>query len=157
MHHTGLVADARVKKHATPRGHPEQPARFSAVMSRLEWSGLIHDLVRLPSRFATNDELALAHRRQYIDLVDVEVAAHRAHLSTGDTESAQRVRLRRVWPQVACFRRLMRYSVVRCKMRFAWCGRRAITQVLHRHGILLINTLQSRRAMPVKSMLRNAC
>ena len=97
MLHTGLVADSRVKKHDTGPHHPEQPARYTAVMNRLEWTGLTHDLVRLPSRMATNDELALAHTRQYISLVDAEVAEHRSHLSTGDTdicpESAEVARL----------------------------------------------------------------
>jgi len=97
MHHTGLVADARVKKHDPGPGHPEQAARFSAIMNRLEWSGVGHDLVRLPSRIATDDELALAHAREYISLVETEVAAKRRLLSTGDTnicpESAVSARL----------------------------------------------------------------
>jgi len=97
MLHTGLAADARVKKHDTPTGHPEQAARFSAVLNRLEWTGLTHDLVRLPSRSATDDELALAHTRAYISLVESEVAARGRHLSTGDTdicpESAATARL----------------------------------------------------------------
>ncbi len=94
---TGLVADARVKKHYTGPEHPEQAARFSAVMNRLEWSGLTHDLTRLPSRLATDDELALVHTRPYLALVDKEVAEKRHHLSTGDTgicpESAEVARL----------------------------------------------------------------
>jgi len=86
MHRTGLVADPRVKKHETGYDHPEQTARFSAVLNRLEWTGLVPDMVRLPSRMATDDELALAHTRDYIALVETEVAAHRSHLSTGDTD-----------------------------------------------------------------------
>jgi acetoin utilization deacetylase AcuC-like enzyme len=86
MHRTGLVADARVKKHETGYDHPEQGARFSVVLSRLEWAGLVHDMLRLPSRLATDDELALAHTRDYISLVETEVAAQRSHLSTGDTD-----------------------------------------------------------------------
>ena len=84
--HTGLVADARVKKHETGTEHPEQSLRYSAVMNRLEWTGLTHDLVRLPSRMATDDELAMVHTRSYISLVDAEVAENRHHLSTGDTD-----------------------------------------------------------------------
>src|SRR5450631_3468970 len=84
--HTGLVADARVKKHYTGPHHPEQAARFSAAMSRLEWSGIVHDLTRLSARFATDDELALVHTRPYLALVDKEVAEKSHHLSTGDTD-----------------------------------------------------------------------
>ena len=61
MPRTGIAADPRVKKHDTGAGHPEQPARFEAVMSRLASTGLMPDLVRLPSRSASNDELALVH------------------------------------------------------------------------------------------------
>lgn len=86
MVHTGLVADAQVKKHYTGPEHPERAARYSAVMNRLEWTGLTHDLVRLPSRVATDDELALVHTRPYLALVDREVAEKRHHLSTGDTD-----------------------------------------------------------------------
>jgi acetoin utilization deacetylase AcuC-like enzyme len=85
MHHTGLVADARVMEHDTGPGHPEQAARFSAVMNRFESTGLTRDLIRLPSRVANDDELALAHTRAYISLVQREVAAQR-QLSTGDTD-----------------------------------------------------------------------
>jgi acetoin utilization deacetylase AcuC-like enzyme len=97
MHRTGLLADARVKKHDPGPGHPEQPARFSAIMNRLDSTGLSRDLVRLPARLAADDELALAHTRAYLALVEAEVTAGRRHLSTGDTdispESAATARL----------------------------------------------------------------
>jgi acetoin utilization deacetylase AcuC-like enzyme len=82
---TGIGADSRVKKHDTGPGHPEQPARFSAVLNRLETSGFLQDLIRLESRVVTDDELALVHTREYIGLVDREVAQNRRQLSTGDT------------------------------------------------------------------------
>jgi len=82
---TGLAAEARVKRHDTGHGHPEQAARFDAVMNRLDATGLLHDLVKLSARSATNDELALVHTPQYIELVEREVAAGRTELSTGDT------------------------------------------------------------------------
>jgi acetoin utilization deacetylase AcuC-like enzyme len=82
---TGIGADSRVKKHDTGPGHPEQPARFSAVLNRLETSGFLQDLIRLESRVVTDDELALVHTREYIGLVEREVAQNRRQLSTGDT------------------------------------------------------------------------
>jgi acetoin utilization deacetylase AcuC-like enzyme len=85
MHHSGIVADACVKKHNTGPHHPEQAARFTAVMNRLEWSGLSRDLTLLNARPADDDELALAHTRPYIALVGREVAERRDQLSTGDT------------------------------------------------------------------------
>jgi acetoin utilization deacetylase AcuC-like enzyme len=85
MNRTGLVADPRVKQHDGGPAFPEQPARFSAVLNRLEWSGLARDLVRLRDRVAGDDELALVHTREYIALVEREIAQSRGQLSTGDT------------------------------------------------------------------------
>src|SRR5438132_14310935 len=86
MEVTGIAADSRVQEHDTGPRHPEQPARFSAIMNRLESSGLLQDLLRLEVRSAREDELALVHTEAYIELVDREVAQNRRHLSTGDTE-----------------------------------------------------------------------
>src|ERR1041384_5801297 len=87
---TGIATDSRVKIHDPGPGHPERPARYSAVMNRLEYSGLLPRLLPIQVRAATNDELALVHSRAYIDLVAREVAQNRGQLSTGDTSiSAQ--------------------------------------------------------------------
>lgn len=85
MQHTGIAADSAVKTHDTGPGHPESADRFSAVLNRLEASGLFRDLVPLPHRSASNDELAMVHTRQYIELVQREIAESRDMLSTGDT------------------------------------------------------------------------
>lgn len=85
MYRTGIALDSRVKKHDPGPGQPEQPARFSSVLHQLEWSGLLQDLIRLDVRSATDDELALVHTREYIELVESEVAQGRQELSTGDT------------------------------------------------------------------------
>jgi acetoin utilization deacetylase AcuC-like enzyme len=84
VYRTGISVDSRVKKHDPGPGHPEQPARYSSVLQQLEWSGLLKDLIRLPSRVATDDELASVHTREYITLVEREVAQNRRQLSTGD-------------------------------------------------------------------------
>lgn len=86
MAETGIAADAGVARHDTGPGHPEQPARFSAVMNGLERAGLMRDLIRLPTRSASDGELELVHTRQYIDLVEREVSQGRSQLSTGDTD-----------------------------------------------------------------------
>ncbi len=85
MSKTGLATDERVKQHDAGPGHPEQAARFTAVMNQIKTSGLIDSLVPLHPRTATDDELALAHTREYIDLVGREIAAGAGQLSTGDT------------------------------------------------------------------------
>ena len=89
MHHTGIVADTRVQKHDAGSEHPERPARYAAVMDRLETSGLLHDLTRLEARCATDDDLALVHTREYIALVEREIGQSRSQLSTGDTDIAE--------------------------------------------------------------------
>lgn len=86
MHQTGIAADSRVRKHDIGPGHPEQPERYTAVMDRLECSGLLRDLERLHVRNATDDELALVHTREYLALVEREIRQNRPQLSTGDTD-----------------------------------------------------------------------
>lgn len=82
---TGLVADSRVTKHDGGPAHPEQAARFRAVVDRLEAADLVREMVPLATRSAVDDELALVHTREYIELVEREVAQNRRQLSTGDT------------------------------------------------------------------------
>lgn len=82
---TAIGFDSRVRQHDTGPEHPEQIARFDAVLSRLESRGWLDRTARLPERLASNDELSLAHTPGYIELIDREIAAHRHQLSTGDT------------------------------------------------------------------------
>ena len=82
---TAIAADSRVKAHDPGPGHPEQPVRYSAVMNRLQSSGLLQRLLPVEVRAANDDELALAHSRNYLQLVAREVAQKRRQLSTGDT------------------------------------------------------------------------
>ncbi len=81
---TAIAYDPRVQNHDTGPGHPEQIARYQAVMARLESSGLLENALKPPPRIATDDELALVHSDNYIQLVEREVQ-HRHQLSTGDT------------------------------------------------------------------------
>ncbi len=59
--------------------------RFAAVHDALTSSGLLAHALSLKPRIATHDELALAHGRRYIDLLEREVAENLRELSTGDT------------------------------------------------------------------------
>ena len=86
MPRTAVIADPRVKQHDTGPGHPEQAGRFTAVMTRLESTGVLGKSLCIEGREASDDELALVHRRDYIDLVGREVSQNRHQLSTGDTE-----------------------------------------------------------------------
>ena len=87
MRQTGLAADSRVKKHDAGPGGPERPERISAVLNRLQANGLDRAATRLEARSAEEDELALVHAREYIDLVKREIAQCGqgiGQLSTGD-------------------------------------------------------------------------
>src|SRR5436305_1979610 len=85
MPQTAIIGDSRVRSHDPGPGHPEQPARYQAVMNRLAVSGLLDQALRLEGRIAADDELSLVHPKSYIDLVEREVAQDRRQLSTGDT------------------------------------------------------------------------
>ncbi len=82
---TVLSADPVCREHLAERaGHPERPERFDAVLNSLNRFGL----PVLGPRAATEDELALCHTREYIQLVRSEIKAGRSYLSTGDTDIA---------------------------------------------------------------------
>ncbi len=131
MHlHTGLVADARVKKHDTGPHHPEQAARFSAVMSRLEWSGLTHDLVRLPSRLATVDELALVHTRPYLALSKRKSPKMAAISALAIPIFVRKAQKPRAWLPVVLYPQSMPSLRAKCKMPSASFARQATTPAL---------------------------
>ncbi|MFH0909602.1 MAG: histone deacetylase [bacterium] len=84
--HTGLAADPICKLHEPGRGHPECPDRYDAVFDAMCRMGLIDHLRKIPCRPASEEELALCHARDYIQLVQCEVEAGRHVLSTGDAD-----------------------------------------------------------------------
>jgi acetoin utilization deacetylase AcuC-like enzyme len=85
---TGLLYDDAFLKHLSGvSGHPERPERLLAIRDRLRqapWMGL---LVPLPSRPATDEELALVHDASYLELLRREAGNVQGvrELSTGDT------------------------------------------------------------------------
>src|SRR6185295_1811201 len=86
---TGVVFDELYRRHLVgDAGHPERPERLTAVLGGLEKAGVLNALTRIPARPATDDELALAHDRSYVELVKRELANVQgvAELSTGDTD-----------------------------------------------------------------------
>lgn len=85
MHSTAVFFDKALQLHVTPEGHPERPERYDAVGSALERTGFLQESLRIAPRQATQDELALAHTRPYIELAHREIGAGAEDLSTGDT------------------------------------------------------------------------
>jgi acetoin utilization deacetylase AcuC-like enzyme len=84
--HTGLVADPICKTHDTGWGHPECPSRYDAAFRALCTHGLIDLLEKIPCREALDFELARCHTRDYLALLEAEIAGGTATLSTGDTD-----------------------------------------------------------------------
>jgi acetoin utilization deacetylase AcuC-like enzyme len=84
---TALLAGPIYRKHLMEHhGHPERPERYDAVAAALEKSGLSHDLVHIPPRPATEDELLLCHTPEYLRIARRDVESGCFHLSTGDTD-----------------------------------------------------------------------
>ena len=83
---TALMADPVFREHLTGRRHPECPARFDAVLDRLERTGLIAKMLRVDARDATEEELTLCHTPEYLRTARSDVASGRPYLSTGDTD-----------------------------------------------------------------------
>jgi acetoin utilization deacetylase AcuC-like enzyme len=82
---TALLIDPVFKLHDTGPGHPERPERYDALTRAFDRAGLIESLQPVPTRPATEDEIALCHTRPYIDTVKRDIAAGARELSTGDT------------------------------------------------------------------------
>jgi acetoin utilization deacetylase AcuC-like enzyme len=82
---TALLADPLYKRHITGPGHPERPARLEAVLSALDHAGLTGQMLRVPPRAATEDEVAACHTRRYIEIAKHDSARGYETLSTGDT------------------------------------------------------------------------
>ncbi|XP_061696179.1 histone deacetylase 6 isoform X2 [Syngnathoides biaculeatus] len=65
---TGLVYDERMMEHLNlwDRHHPEQPQRIFKIFSRHQQLGLVERCLRIPARFATEEELAMCHTVAHI-------------------------------------------------------------------------------------------
>jgi acetoin utilization deacetylase AcuC-like enzyme len=82
---TALLLDPIYKQHLTGAGHPERPERYDAVTSGLERAAIVRDALRIPTRKAAEDEIAMCHTRDYIETVKRDIARGARDLSTGDT------------------------------------------------------------------------
>jgi acetoin utilization deacetylase AcuC-like enzyme/S-formylglutathione hydrolase FrmB len=82
---TGYFTHPAFLKHRTGEGHPERPARLTAIETALKqkglWDRLAHP-VPAPASLAT---LQLVHDAEYIATARKDIEAGRAALSTGDT------------------------------------------------------------------------
>lgn len=94
MNKTLIATDAISLKHLTGWGHPESPARYSAISHALGISGLNNLENILKPRAATTEELLLCHTPDYLETVNDDFKKVEALgildgqycLSTGDVQ-----------------------------------------------------------------------
>ena len=80
-----FATDPACKTHNPGKGHPEQPARYSAVYAALDAAGVIAKAKAIGPRAVNREDLELAHVPRYLDLAEREILGGYDHLSTGDT------------------------------------------------------------------------
>jgi acetoin utilization deacetylase AcuC-like enzyme len=77
--------DAKCRTHDAGPGHPEQPARYGAVLTALKGAGLHAAMCEIGPRAIGREDLLLVHEARYLDLAEREIREGREQLSTGDT------------------------------------------------------------------------
>ena len=87
---TGVVTSRAFVEHLTGADHPEQPARVTAIVERLEAEGLLERARAIEPRAATDEEVVRCHAPEYLRLVAEEVGGGAGQLSTGDTRVSAR-------------------------------------------------------------------
>jgi len=87
---TAILADPVFKEHRPPPMHPESPARYDAAVGGISAVVNPDRLLWIAPRSATEDEVALCHTREYIDIVKRDVLDSVPCLRTGDTDVSGR-------------------------------------------------------------------
>ena len=78
---TAFISHPDCLKHEMGRGHPEQPARLTAIEDQLVASGLDSFLKRYEAPLATDEQLALVHPLEYVRAIrDAAPASGMVHL-----------------------------------------------------------------------------
>ncbi len=89
MSKTGYFSHADSYKHEMGRGHPECPARLTAIEDRLRTSAAIEGLVRLEAPLAELLDIALGHSPDYVQELQDMSERLREGLSEGGRHYAQ--------------------------------------------------------------------
>lgn len=69
MKRLGIVLDKLYVDHDNGMGHPESPERILAILDMLKETGLLEEVVTIPPRDATKDEISLVHDPGYFDFI----------------------------------------------------------------------------------------
>ena len=85
----GILQDSSCKSHETGSGHPEQPARFDAVMEGIFQAKSMYSMgaviEELKFKEANEETILRCHQKDYIKKVVMDIEEGRKTLSTGDT------------------------------------------------------------------------
>ncbi|MFM7243740.1 MAG: histone deacetylase [Planctomycetaceae bacterium] len=87
---TGLVVSESYVEHLTGDGHPEQPARVTAIVERLAAEGLLARARRIEPQPAGDEAILRCHTADYLRIAAEDVADGERSLSTGDTRISPR-------------------------------------------------------------------
>jgi len=82
---TGFVYGDVYLKHDTGAGHPERPARLTAIVDRLKQTGLLAKLIELKPVAASVDWLTKVHTPAYVERVSRSCRGGTGYLDSGDT------------------------------------------------------------------------
>ena len=82
---TGFVYSDVYLKHNTGAGHPERAERLTAIVDRLQQSGLLAEMVRLEPVAAAPEWITAVHSPQYLERVRTNCLAGAPHLDSTDT------------------------------------------------------------------------
>lgn len=85
MAKTAILLDSVFERHTTGPRHPESPERYEAVTHAIAELGVLESAIRIQTRHASTDEVALCHTADYIETVQNDIAHGLRDLSTGDT------------------------------------------------------------------------
>jgi acetoin utilization deacetylase AcuC-like enzyme len=86
----GIVTSDCYVEHLTGDGHPEQPARVTAIVERLAAEGLLARAHRIEPQPANDEAILRCHAADYLRIAAEDVADGERNLSTGDTRISPR-------------------------------------------------------------------
>jgi acetoin utilization deacetylase AcuC-like enzyme len=87
---TGLVYDDLYLEHKTTPGHPESPARLTAILSRLKTDGVYAQLSLLTPRAVPLERLYAIHTPQYVERARTSCQTGEDYLDSSDVPISQK-------------------------------------------------------------------
>lgn len=70
---TAFIYSETYLKHNTGKSHPERKERLTAIVEHLNRTGLMEELIQVPIRLPTREEIALVHPESYIDQLQRDI------------------------------------------------------------------------------------